>query len=234
MQNKEDIGKMLQSMSPAQVLELQDIIKEKASFNEGDGDQSLTPEQAVTMKHLVEEAKDDPVPFATVSQQGKDTNISVIGDPNKTEIVKSDYIVEFRAPITLYDKLKIKADAVQVGPYYRFRLEYKDVMITPRSDIKIMKSLMEILPWFMKAKEDNETELEYRSDEEVEDLVFKSPESMTLAMYNVVSSLLGIPDELGMWMLPVSVFNATETMLRTHPEMINETALFFGNSTSPQ
>lgn len=93
------------------------------------------------IKDSLEKAREDETPFAV---HGNDGSLSVIGNANKTENKKFDYQVKFR-----YEKDELQAippNAKEVGKYVTFTIDFEDIHVTPRKDLELVESAMNIYP----------------------------------------------------------------------------------------
>lgn len=187
----------------------------------------LTPEQIFELQSYLKEAQTDVTPFPVVQEE----ELSIIGDANKTEVKYVDMVMGFRTPKELFERKNVKADNVQtVGAYYVYEMEYKNCTITPRHDVRILGALLKVIPFFLKAREENNGSLEFASPEELIFMMATCADDIVLAMYNVVGAFLRIDDELGQCMFPAHVFNCLAIFFKTYPEALNEADLFFGLS----
>lgn len=190
---------------------------------------SIPADKVLEIAELYQKAQNDDTPFAVV----KEDSMSVVGNANKTEIKKIDITMGFRTPIEVYERKNVKAGNSQVvGPYYIYEIEYKDRYITPRDDHRIVYSLLQLVPFFLKIKEDNEGSLEFADNMDLMRTLAFAPQDLILAMYNVAGAFIGIDDELGEWMLPNYVYNVVAEFFKIYPEAINEADVFFGLSIS--
>lgn len=180
----------------------------------------ISAEDFAAIGEKLKRTNEDNTPFPVV----KDNEISVIGDPNKTEVKKNDYEIKFRMPKSMFTE---KPDGAQeIGSLYVLTVKYKDISITPRNDLKIVEAIMRIQPFFNKLKEDGG--IETYTKEELFSLYAYAGDDVHIAMYNLVATFLGIDDKSGEYMLPMSVLDTINTIMDTHPEIFNEADVFFG------
>lgn len=190
-------------------------------------DNTYTPEQILAMAEKIRTANEDDTPFAVVNND----TVSVIGDANKTQVVRNDYKMRFRMPKEWYSSSSEDKNIQEVGSFIVFDRFYEGVTITPRSDLQIISAMMKLQPFFMKVKEDNNGSLEYSDNMELIHVMAHASTDIVLAMYNVVATFLGIDDITGEWMLPGNVIETLSKIFTAHPEMLNEADVFFGFST---
>lgn len=180
----------------------------------------ITAEKFAQIGKKMKDAQQDTTPYVILD--GK--NVSVIGDANKTEKKKSDYSIKFRMPKKLFDE--IPEGAIVVGDVVGITVQYEEATITPRTDLKIAAAIMEMMPFYETVKEDGE--IEEKDGKELFKLFAEASDEVQLAFYNLVATFLGIDDFMAAYMLPGSVFNALVQIIEIHPEIFNETDLFFG------
>lgn len=184
-------------------------------------ERGLTPEEFLAIGERLKSMEKDTTPFPVVD--GK--KISVVGDANRTEVKRNDYEIKFRIPKEMLGGDMPKG-ARQVGDFYVFTVKYKDVSVTPRNDLKIVDAIFKLLPFFKKIKDDGG--VEELDEEELFSVFAYAHEEVHLAMYNLVATFLGISDQMGEYMLPVSVIKALYGIMDAHPEIFNEADVFFG------
>ena len=92
----------------------------------------ITYEEFVEMKKKMDEAEEDTTPYAITDGD----EISVVGDVNKTEIKKSDYVILFAYPQKPQWKERLKSEGVSIKAetpnYIVVEKTYKDVWVPPR------------------------------------------------------------------------------------------------------
>lgn len=183
-------------------------------------ERGMAPDEMLAISEKLKKTNEDTTPFAVV----KDQKVSVIGDANKTGVKANDYEIKFRMPKDMFSEPPEGAKAI--GPFYMFSVSYKNIAVTPRSDLKIVDAIMKILPFFNKLREDGG--VEELSHEELLSIYVTAGDEVHLAIYNLVATFLGISDQFGEYMLPFSVISALNKIIDTHPEIFNEADVFFG------
>ena len=185
---------------------------------------SFTAEEFKNIKNKIENAKEDDTPFPVVDG----SNISVIGDANLTEVKKNDYTIKFGFP---KDRYETKPQGAEETPmYYMFTVDYEGISINPRGNLGVAAAVMDLLPFFKELKDDGG--VENLKPEDTALRFMRAKNEIQLAVYNLVATFLGISDEDATWMEPMSVIATAGKILKEHPEIINETELFFGLSTA--
>lgn len=181
---------------------------------------TINPNHLLDITKKLKEAEKSDVPHLVM----EDKLVSVVGDPNLTQVKKADYEIKFRLPMSKFDKQP--ENSIIVGPYYVVTETFRDATITPRSDLIIVDSVMKMQPFFKKLH--NDGRMEDYSEAELLSIIAAAGEEIVLAMYNLVAVFLGIDDVLGQYMMPFSVLNAMVQLIENHPEVFNEAGDFFG------
>ena len=139
----------------------------------------------------------------------------IVGDANDTQVNKTDFKVKFRLPKKEDGKIT----------YEHKEIEYNDVFITPRMDMKIVRAVGELTPFFRKVNEDGE--IENFSPEEAGEIVESLSDEIIDHLYDLVGSVLNINPSLRPYMTVASVFENTAAIIRAFPEAYNEGEAFF-------
>lgn len=176
----------------------------------------ITPNDMLKISKDMKKAKEDTTPHAGVV----DDNIFVFGDANKTENKEFDYKALLRYPkeyaeyIPEEDILQFEGNSVWV------EMEFKNVHISPRNDLKIVANMAQVLPFFKKFEDDGGTR-EFTDDELIQIAKDVSDEVLD-AMYTVVGSVLGLDAETTERLHYASVLGLMGRFLRDFPEVFNE------------
>lgn len=182
--------------------------------------EKISQNQLLDISKKLRAVEEEETPFSIIN----DDQVKVIGDPNLTKQKISDYTVKFRLPISLFDG---KPEGAQlVGPYYVIETVYENITITPRNDLKIVDSIMKIMPFFKKLNENGDVE-DY-TDQELLSVFAYAGDEVMLSIYNLVATFLDIDDTLGEYMKPFSVITTLAQIIENHPEVFNEADAFFG------
>ena len=162
-------------------------------------------EDYMKVDEAIDKADESDTPFAVVANG----EVNVVGDANKTEVNKHDYVINFR----IYKN----------GKYEWVKQEFKDVYITPRNDLKVGRMLTQMLPYFRK-EEDGQSD-KFSKDEI---LAIIEQDAILDIMYDTVASVLGVPNNLKDFMSTDSVIAAVTQIILDFPEAVNEADTFFG------
>lgn len=164
----------------------------------------------------IDDAENSVIPFPVVS----DDEIVVVGDANETDIKMYDFDITFQIPVKGDDGI------------VRYRTEnkhYKDVFITPRRNSAIVRTIVDLLPYFKKPDENGN--LSSYTEEEVADLLENFDEAVYDRMYMLVAAVLGIDERLTFFMTEDSVWSATANIIRQYKATVNEATTFFPQSS---
>lgn len=177
----------------------------------------VTIDDMLKIQEGLEKAHEDDTPIPIVTKEG----LSVVGDPNKTEIKKHDYTVIFRFPTVLADQMNIEEDAIvkKTDDNVWVQVEYKDVHIQPRYDLEIQAALVRIFPYFYNLKEKR---AEKKTQEELIAMVKEMCREIGDDLYDIVTVVLGVDRDLENYMDWNSVQTNISRILDDFPEIFNE------------
>lgn len=177
----------------------------------------ITIDDMVDIQEGLEKAHEDDTPFPVVTKEG----LSVIGNPNKTEVKKHDYTVMFRFPTELANEMNIDEDAVvkRTADNVWVNVEYKGVHVQPRYDLEIQAALVKIFPYFYNIKEKH---TEKKSNEELIEVVKEMCREIGDDLYDVVAVVIGVDRELENYMDWASVETNFRHIINDFPEIFNE------------
>lgn len=187
----------------------------------------LTPADVIDIGGKLDAVQDDSTPFLMTAEDGKEKEVLVVGDANKTELKKRSYKIVFRFSKEELSKFfaQVPEDAWEKSGFYFLEVEYGDVFVTPRNNLKVVDSIMKIQPFFNRLKEDGG--IEKFGSEELLSMYVAAGDQLNNAIYNIVATFLKISDELGEYMMPGSVLNTFYNILDNNPEVFNEAEVFF-------
>lgn len=177
----------------------------------------ISAEEMLAIKQGMDDAHKDSTPFPIISKDG----MTVVGDPNKTEIKKHDYTIMFRFPKSMADGMNIdKKDIVkETNDNVYVNVDYNDVHIKPRYDLEIDAALAKILPYFYEIKD---KKVEERSQEEVIAMLKDLCREIGDDIYDVVAAVLGVDRSIEEYMDWFSVINVMTRLPYDFPEVFNE------------
>ena len=176
----------------------------------------ITAEDMVKIGHQMEQAKEDTTPHVGVAGD----SVFVIGDANKTENKSYDYKALLRYPKEYAEHIP-KEDIVDfIGNSVIVEVEFKDVHISPRNDLKIVANTAQILPFFKKFEDDGGTR--QFTDEELIQLAKEVSDDVLDAMYAIVGSVLNLDPTTAEKLLYPSVLGLMGRFLQDFPEVFNE------------
>ena len=177
-------------------------------------------EKLADINDALKEAEHDDTPFPVATDDG----LKVVGDANKTENKSRDYTVTFRFPKELVPKgMNV---VKEVGDYKYVEMLFEDVHITPRRDLKLLASVMDILPLFRELEGDGS--VKERTTEDLLRIFRKVPQETIDSMYTLVVAFLGVDESIAEYMTPMSVMDRIADLVNDFPEVFNEADVFFG------
>lgn len=188
----------------------------------------ITIDQFNELRNSMEEAQKDTTPFIGADED----EIHVFGDPNKTEVVSSDYTVLFGFPDTPEwrrhaesngDKIK-----KEVSGYIIVERQYKDVFIAPRNMGNAVTALVLIEKFVNSISADGE--VKPMTQEQLEAVFYSMNHEISDATYELVGAVMRIPQVELECMLPINAMENAVKIVRNNPAVVNEADLFFGSS----
>ncbi len=190
-------------------------------------------EQIGDLLKAAEDAKDDDTPYVAIV----DDDINVLGNPNKTEVKKHDYTVEFALPNTEQNKAMLKNANIKIEAesenYLVIKREYKDMYVVARRATDIIEAFTRVQTFINKVtvrKEDGELEVAIRTEDEMLDIMAELNTDVEDAMYRAVGTFFGLSEaEADNIILPSAIFN-TIMIAVNNPEVMNGSEVFFGFS----
>lgn len=190
-------------------------------------------EQMTELLKVADEAKKDDTPYTAIV----DEEINVLGNPNKTEVKKHDYTVEFAIPNTEENKALLEANGIEIKyeseNYLRIQREYHDVFVPARRASDILEAFTRLQAFINKVtKLDDKGNLEIsvRTDEELLEVMSELNNDIEDAIYRAVGTFFGLSEkDADSILLPSAIFNVINIALN-NPEVMNGSEVFFGLS----
>lgn len=189
----------------------------------------ITYEEFVEMKKKMDEAEEDTTPYAITDGD----EISVVGDPNKTEITKYDYVILFAYPQRPQWKERLESEGVEIKQetpnYIIVKKTYKDVWVPPRVYTAVQTAFAELYQFFNVVMKDGT--IRDLTDEEIVEALRMLPQEVTDAMSHVVATVLRIPQSEEEYMVQTTIIGAVIKMIKDFPEIINGMDFFTDESS---
>lgn len=187
-------------------------------------------QQASELTSAVAEAQEDDTPYVGIV----DDELHVIGDPDKTEVKKHDYIVHFTFPNTREwrDALKSSGDTIESeqGDYVSVKREFKGVYVRPKQAKRTLEAFARLQIFLMSVGklENGEYTVNVKTEDEARAMFESLDEACVNSMYDAVSAFLGISAEEGEFMRLDSAMFTLIKIIRDNPDILNGGNLFFG------
>lgn len=166
----------------------------------------------------IDQAESSTIPFPVIG----DDEIVVVGDANETDIKAYDFDIEFQIPLKDEDTGKVT--------YRNETKHYKDVFITPRRNSAIVRTIVDLIPYFKRVDENGN--LHNYTEEETAEILKNFDDEIYDRMYALVAAVLGIDDRLKFFMTEDSVWLATANIIYQYKATINEATTFFPQSSA--
>lgn len=168
----------------------------------------ITQEQLLMLKEAKDKAMEDTTPFPVV----KDGTLAVVGDANKTEVNKHDFMLSFIIPN-------------KDGKYEKKIVEYKDIWLKPRQAVTVQRLMTALQPLFYKVQENGS--VEELSDDEMLEVARLYEGNVLDQIYRLVSLVLGVDEKLVDFIDPTSALEAYQKIMLSYPDLQKASDSFF-------
>lgn len=108
---------------------------------------NISLKDILKIEEAIDKAREDDTPYAVYGKDDSEV-IEVIGDPNKTEVKKSDYDIKFRYSIDELNGYIPEGAEVIANRYVVFSHYFEDITLNPAKDLVVVSAMMDILPFF--------------------------------------------------------------------------------------
>lgn len=166
------------------------------------------------LESKLKEAREDDTPYLVA----KDDNLMVVGDANKTEKKVHDFNVLFHLPQKFRSAFKDEDVLKEDDFEFVVEVEFKDVFVTPRDNIKITSEVATLMPFFNGVSDNGR--LRDLTDEEKYEIVSSMNDDVVDAMYRIVGKILKIDDEMLDYVMFSSVMEVTMNFIDAFPGSI--------------
>ena len=191
----------------------------------------MTVEEFIAMKEKMDEAENDTTPYITTDE---DEGLQVVGDPNKTEVTKYQYEIQFAYPKT--DAVRKRLREMQncnitkeTDNYIVCTRTFKDVWVPPRIYPQVQTAFAELYQFFNAITDDGG--LRDLTDDEIVEVLRMLGQDMIEAMCHAVATIIRIPEQEEQCMISLSVMPVIMRMIDDFPEIINGMDFFTDGSS---
>ena len=167
----------------------------------------FTEDKIIQLNEAREKAMEDTTPFPVM----KDGDLAVVGDANKTEINKHDFVLSFIVP--------------SGNGYETKNVEYKDVWLKPRQAVAVQRLMTALQPLFYKVGENGS--LQDLTDDEMLDVVKQYEGNVLDQIYHLVAVVLYVDERLVDYIEPNSALEAYHKIMLSYPDMVKASDSFF-------
>ena len=184
----------------------------------------MKQEEYLKLIEEMDKAQEDTTPYAAVVNE----EVVIEGDPNNTVVKKRDYTMRFIFPKEMAAAFP-EAEDLKNG-YIVAEIEYPDIFIDARNNLKYTSAMAQVIPFFRKLEESGDVE-DLEQAEAIE--LFASLEDEIVdALYHLVEVVLGVDEKLAGYMAPGAVIYTASQIIRDFPSLANQGDLFFGLPTA--
>lgn len=108
--------------------------------------EKFTLDDIQNLDKAIEKARDEDKPFAVYSGD----EISVVGDANKTEVVKSEYDITFMYPKDEYYERydSVPSNGKETANFVFLKHKFTNVTVNPRNNTLLAEAIIKIVPFF--------------------------------------------------------------------------------------
>lgn len=190
----------------------------------------MTYEKFMAMKQAMDNAENDTTPFAVVD----DNEVKVVGDANKTETKKRDYVLKMAYPAAAewreYVKNLKNAKVFNETPnYLGVERTFSNVWVPPAVHTAVQSTFLDLYKLFYIITEDGQIR-DMTNDEVMQALSILNQE-MCEAMYHAVATILKINVDEEQFMLASPTAQVVVKMIDDFPEIINGVDFFTDESS---
>lgn len=194
----------------------------------------LTAEDLRKIKALMDKAEEDTTPYAITDE---DDGIQIVGDPNKTEIVKYQYELQFAYPKSDENRQRLSemqntVITKETDNYIVVKRSFKDVWVPPRIYTSVQTAFAEVYQ-FLNVITDDGGIRDLTEDEMIEALRMLD-QDMIEAMCHAVATILRIPQQEEPCMIAITVMPVIMKMIEDFPEIINGMDFFTDGSSETE
>lgn len=215
------------------ITNIESIERTKTMMTYEEFEKKSKDEQVSDFLKVVEEAKKDDTPYVAYV----DDEVHVIGDPNKTELKKHEYTVDFAIPNTAENKARLKASGIAIefesDNYLRIKRDFKNVFVSARRATDIAEAFTRVQAFINKVTirdEDGELDIRLHTEDEMLEVMAELNTEIEDAMYRAVGTFFGLNQyDTDSMLLPSVIYNVIMIAVN-NPEVINGSDVFFGYS----
>lgn len=192
---------------------------------------NMSVEDFIAMKQAMDKAEEDTTPYITTDE---DDGLQIVGDPNKTEITKYQYDIQFAYPKDdaikkrLHDLRDCKI-LKETDNYIVCTRTFKDVWVPPRIYPSVQTAFAELYRFFNAITDDGG--LRDLEEDEIIEVLRMLGQDMIEAMCHAVATILGISEQEEPCMISISVMPVIMRMIDDFPEIVNGMDFFTERSS---
>lgn len=185
----------------------------------------ITPQEMLKIRDDFKKAQEDTTPHVGVAND----EMFVIGDATKTENKKHDYTAVMRYPREWAEYVPKDSIVDLKQGYVMFEMEFKNVFIKPRNDIKVIANIAQVLPFFEKLNDDGGI-TDYTNEELIQ-LALDVDQEILDGIYAIIAAFLDIDTETSEHIMWQSALGLMSAFMRDFPEAFNEADFSLGLPT---
>lgn len=185
----------------------------------------ITVDNMMEITEAIDKAQEDDTPFLSVSGD----NVSVIGEPTKTEPRNRNYTVTFGIPKEWKDRLGKNTKIVAETDYeYAVEATFKNVFVPARNRTKVTTAVAGLMPFLRKVTPAGDVET--LSVDEYVEIARSLNDEVVDAMYDVLRVVFRLDPEIAECILLSSAIKNITALFYDLPGIVNEADLFSESS----
>lgn len=185
----------------------------------------ITIDNMMDITKAMDAAQEDDTPFLSVSGE----NVSVIGDPTKSEPRNRDYTVTFGIPKEWKDRLGKNTKIVAETDYeYAVEATFKNVFVPARNRTKVTTAVAGLMPFLRKSTPAGD--VESLSADEYVAIARSLNDEVVDAVYDVLRVVFRLDEEIAECILLSSAMLNVTKLFYDLPGVVNESDLFTESS----
>lgn len=185
----------------------------------------ITIDNMTEIAEAMDKAQEDNTPFLSVSGD----NISVIGDPQRTEPRNRDYTLTFGIPKEWKERLGKNVKIVSETDYeYAIEVTFKNVFVPARNRTKVTTAVAGLMPFLRRVTPAGNVET--LSVDEYVEIARSLNDEVVDAMYEVLRTVFRLDEEIADCILLSSAQRTLVQLFYDLPGVINESDLFSESS----
>ena len=189
----------------------------------------ITVDNMMDITDAIDKAQEDDTPFLNVNGD----NISVIGNPQRTEPRNRNYTLKFGIPKEWKERLGKNAKVIAETDYeYVIETTFRNVFVPARNRTKVTTAMANLMPFLRKVTPAGDVET--LSVDEYVEIARSLNDEVVDAVYEVLRTVFRLDEEIAECILLSSALANISQLFYDLPGVVNESDLFSESSAVNQ